>query len=171
VTGRAHWLRVKNGPDNLIPFFEQVGYVYCDEKAVRGWFWAKYLRAYRAEATRRRTMALQLRDAGETYALIGKSIGVTSGAAHRLLSDIDAGKSVTAGHGFPHFADWIGLEAALAIPPLQTPRRQCSKCRFKSRLAPPRRGSLLRYAGRKAGSSACWRGSPSWRPFRACRRS
>lgn len=104
---RTYWLRVDAGVDNLILFFETVGYVYCVGKATLAWQWAKYLRAYRAEASRRRETALRLRDEGETYEQIGREIGLTRGAAHRLLMSIDAGAETTAGQGFAHFDAWL----------------------------------------------------------------
>lgn len=110
VTGngyRTYALRVASGTDNLIRFFEDVGYVYCRKKAILAWQWAKYLRAYKAEANRRCTVALEARSAGETYASIANRLGLRSGAAFRLLQDIERGRATTAGHAFPHFAEWI----------------------------------------------------------------
>ena len=110
VTGASYktfWLRIASTPENLIHFFEDVGYVYCQSKALSGWKWAKYLRAYITEAKRRRNTALDLRAAGESYEVIGKHIGLTRGAAFRLLKDIDAGRDTTAGHAFPHFDAWL----------------------------------------------------------------
>jgi hypothetical protein len=47
---------------------------------------------------------------------------------------------------------------------------QTSGAKLKSRSAPPRLGSHRRVAGHRAASCGWRRGSPSWRPFRACRR-
>lgn len=104
----AVWrLYVNPGASNTIAFFEKVGFVYCDSKSVLAWQWSKYLRAYSAESERRRSVALRLRSDGEQYVVIGRHLGITRGAAHRLLSSIDAGAATTAGHGFPHFGDWM----------------------------------------------------------------
>ncbi|WP_051331776.1 LAGLIDADG family homing endonuclease [Methylocaldum szegediense] len=111
VTGReyrTYWLRVASGADNLIRFFEDVGYLYCKHKATLAWQWAKYLRAYRTAADQRRKTALRMREEGATYKEIGKAMGITSGAAHRFLGDVDRGKTNTAGYAFPHFDAWIG---------------------------------------------------------------
>lgn len=110
VTGsdyKTYWLRVSSGAENLIRFFEDVGYVYCRNKAVKAWLWAKYLRAYVTESNYRRKTAIELKEAGESYATIGKSLGITRGAAHRLVSDIKSGRATTAGHAFPHFDEWL----------------------------------------------------------------
>lgn len=110
VTGtgyRTWWLRVGGGAENLVRFFERVGYAYCAEKQLSGWLWAKYLRAYLTEAARRRHTIIQMRADGQTFADIGRVLGISKGAAARMYADVAAGKATTAGQGFPHFADWI----------------------------------------------------------------
>lgn len=98
-----------SGLDNLIAFCESVSYVYCDAKAILAWKWLQYMKSYRFESQRRRSTALSLREAGETYEAIGASIGLTRGAAFRLLKSIDDGRQTTAGHNFPHYEAWIKI--------------------------------------------------------------
>ena len=101
------YLNIKCGVEGMIAFYENVGFAYCVNKSILGWQWLKYLKAYQAEANRRRSVCLTMRADGESYEAIGKGVGLTRGAAWRLLSDIDDGKGVNAGHSFPHFKDWI----------------------------------------------------------------
>ena len=96
-----------SGLENLIAFCELVGYVYCDAKAIAAWKWLQYMKAYRVEVHRRRDTALRLRSEGESYEIIGAAIGLTKGAAYRLLADIDAGRATTAGQKFPHYDEWM----------------------------------------------------------------
>lgn len=106
-TYRTWHLRAGGGAENIARFFERVGYAYCARKQLSGWLWAKYLRAYITAADTRRRTVLELRDQGLPWLSIGNAIGITKGAAWRLANDIDAGKTVTAGHGFPHYKEWI----------------------------------------------------------------
>lgn len=100
-------LVVDTGVDNLIAFYERIGFLYCARKQLLAWQWAHYLRAYKAAAERRRSTVLELRAAGASWATVGNAIGLTRGAAYRMHGDILGGKSTTAGHSFPHFDLWI----------------------------------------------------------------
>lgn len=95
------------GIDNVIAYCANVGFVFCDQKGTLAWQWLQYLRAYKAAAKNRRDTILQMSEDGFSWKEIGLSIGITRGAAHRLFSDIKAGKGVTAGHSFPQFQVWI----------------------------------------------------------------
>ena len=95
------------GADDILRFFENVGYLYCAPKSLLAWQWSKYMRAYKHESQRRESLVTTMAADGIPFAEIGAAIGVTSGAAHRLLTDIRDGKSVRAGHGFPHFDEWL----------------------------------------------------------------
>lgn len=104
---KTYWLRVNDGTAGIVVFFDKIGFAYCDAKELLGWQWSKYLKAYRVKAEFRRETALDMRADGYPYEKIGAAIGLTRGAAHRLLRDIDAGRSSTAGHSFPHFSEWL----------------------------------------------------------------
>lgn len=97
-----------SGLDNTIAFLENIGFMFCRKKALEGWKWLKYLKAYRFAAEKRRATAIRMQAEGCSFEAIGRAIGgLSRGAAHRLLRDIAAGKGNTAGHGFPEFADWM----------------------------------------------------------------
>lgn len=97
-----------SGLKNIIAYLSSVGYAFCEKKGLAGWKWLKYLKAYEFEAKRRRSTVQSMSDAGASYAEIGASLGLTRGAAFRLLKDIQEGKGNTAGHSFPTFDTWIG---------------------------------------------------------------
>lgn len=96
-----------SGLDNTIAFLQNVGFGYCQKKATMGWKWLQYLKAYRKRASDRRATVLAMSEAGESFKAIGASIGLTRGAAFRLLKDIKDGKGNTAGHDFPEFDEWM----------------------------------------------------------------
>lgn len=96
------------GREDILSFFENVGYSYCHAKSLLAWKWSKYIRAYEFESARRVATVVKMAEDGARFSDIGAAIGVTKGAAHRLLSDIKAGKTVRAGNKFPHFDEWIG---------------------------------------------------------------
>ncbi len=104
---RTNWVRITSGAENLTKFFESVGFVYCEQKSIEGWKWSKYLKTYQARANYRKKTVLKMREEGYTYSDIGKELGITQGAVWRLESDIKSGKSVTAGHSFEHYDQWI----------------------------------------------------------------
>lgn len=101
-------LYVSPGADNILAFFENVGFLYCESKSLLGWQWSKYLRAYITESNRRRDTAIRLSADGETYDTIGRELGLTKGASFRLLQSIKDGAQTTAGQNFPHFSEWLG---------------------------------------------------------------
>lgn len=101
-----HSVRI-SGLDNLIAFFENVGYFYCDKRATAAWKWLQYLKAYRFAAQLRRKTVEEMTANGKTISEIGRSIGLTKGAAARLRSNILNGRSTTSGHAFPQFNEWI----------------------------------------------------------------
>lgn len=102
----TYWLRIGSTAENLIKFFDEIGFVYCQTKAVLAWQWSKYLKAYKHEAESRASVALSKTDA-ESYDDLGRKLGLTRGAAFRLRKDLLDGKSSTAGHAFPHFQQWM----------------------------------------------------------------
>lgn len=104
---QTHWLRINTPAENLVRFFESVGFLYCRDKALLAWQWSKYLKAYMAQARTRKSLCLA-KTADESYKELGRKLGITGGAAFRLRQDVLAGKEVTAGHGFPRFNEWIG---------------------------------------------------------------
>jgi hypothetical protein len=106
-TYRTNWLRVSSGSANLIKFYENVGFVYCMQKAIEGWKWSKYLRAYASKAKYRKDTIISMRKDKQTYSSIGKELGLTHGAVWRMEKDINSGKDTTAGHSFPHYSEWI----------------------------------------------------------------
>lgn len=106
-TYRTNWLRVASGAENLVSFYENVGFVYCDQKSIEGWKWSKYLRTYTSKSKYRKDTIIAMRGEGQTYSAIGKELEISQGAVWRMESDINAGKSITAGHSFPHYSDWI----------------------------------------------------------------
>ena len=96
-----------SGQDNTIKFLDEVGFMFCRKKAVEGWRWSKYLKAYRAAAEKRKETACRMKAEGASYVAIGKALGITEGAAFRFLKDIEEGKGCTAGHSFPQFDEWM----------------------------------------------------------------
>lgn len=96
-----------SGQDNIIKFLDDVGFMFCRKKAVEGWRWGKYLKAYRAAAQKRKETACHMKSEGASYVAIGKALGLTKGAAFRFLKDIEEGKGCTAGHSFPQFDEWM----------------------------------------------------------------
>ena len=106
-TYRTNWLRVSSGAENLIRFYENIGFTYCKQKSIAGWKWSKYLRTYLSRAKFRRDTIILMRKDGETYESIGKRLSIASGAVWRMERDIVKGKETTAGHLFPHFDEWI----------------------------------------------------------------
>lgn len=113
VTGtgyQTYWLRILGPPDNLIRFFEDVGYVYCDAKADLAWLWAKYLRAYQTEVKRRTNTVLELAEQGVRYKDIAAEVEMTESAVKNMLHRLRHGQQGGAcGHGFPHFNDWLAV--------------------------------------------------------------
>lgn len=111
VTGsgyRTFWLRVLSTPDNLIRFFEDVGYAYCDSKSDLAWLWSKYLRAYQTEVKRRTETLLDLAGQGVAYKTIAAELEMTVSAVKNMLHRLRNGQVGGAcGHGFPHFDDWL----------------------------------------------------------------
>lgn len=103
----TYWLSVHNTYENLIQFFSEVGYTYCNDKSVEGWKWLQYLKAYRFECNRRKNQVLEGISKSETWKQIGERIGLTPGAAHRIAKSIEEGKETKAGHSFPRFSEWI----------------------------------------------------------------
>lgn len=102
----GHSVRV-SGIDNVIAFCLNVGYAFCDKKALPCWQWLQYLKAYKKAASDRRETALSMAAEGATYNAIGSALGLTRGAAFRLLYDVQSGKGVTAGHSFPEISEWL----------------------------------------------------------------
>lgn len=102
----TNWLRINTPAENLIAFFDKVGFAYCQDKTLLAWQWSKYLKAYNAQANTRRQLCLNKTD-DESFEELGRKLGVTKGAACRLRGDVLAGKAVTAGHSFPHFDEWL----------------------------------------------------------------
>lgn len=102
----TYWLRISKTAENASRFFDDVGFVYCENKALLAWKWSKYLKAYTYAANQRVEIALS-KNENQTFAQIGEKLGITRGAAHRLRTDLLAGKSTTAGHMFPHFEEWM----------------------------------------------------------------
>lgn len=96
-----------SGSENIISYLSEVGYVFCEKKAVLAWKWLQYLRAYRKKAQDRRETVLRMKSEKADYATIGRAVGLTRGAAWRLIADIESGKGNTAGHAFPEFPQWI----------------------------------------------------------------
>ncbi|GAA4525573.1 hypothetical protein GCM10023174_10400 [Chelativorans composti] len=111
VTGgeyKTYWLRILSGPENLIRFFEDVGYHYCDRKSELAWLWAKYLRAYQTEAKRRVETVTELAAKKVRYKDIAAELGMTESAVKDMLHRLRHGQEGgTCGHGFPHFDEWI----------------------------------------------------------------
>lgn len=102
----TYWLRIAKTAENLVRFFDEISFVYCDKKALLAWQWSKYLKAY-IHAAKTRTELVLAKSEDETYVELGAKLGVTRGAAYRLHKDILAGSLATAGHGFPHFKEWM----------------------------------------------------------------
>lgn len=103
---RTQWLSITKQAENLLNFYENVGFTYASQKSVLAWQWSKYLRAYNHAAKTRATEVLS-KHPDETWAEIGAKIGLSKGAAYRLHKDLKAGKGCNAGQNFPHFDDWI----------------------------------------------------------------
>lgn len=55
----------------------------------------------------RKDTCIDMNASGEKFNDIGKVLGITKGAAWRLISDIKKGRRCTAGHNFPYFEDWV----------------------------------------------------------------
>lgn len=112
VTGsgyKTYWLRVLSTSENLIRFFEDVGYHYCDHKSELAWLWAKYLRAYQTEVKRRTETVLELAEKKVKYKDIAAEVEMTESAVKNMLHRLRHGQQGGAcGHNFPHFDEWIG---------------------------------------------------------------
>lgn len=96
-----------SGMENIIAFLDEVGFMFCRKKAIEAWKWSKYLKAYRFAAEKRRETAIRMKASGAGFDAIGKELGLTRGAAFRLLKDIADGKGSTPGHAFPDFEEWM----------------------------------------------------------------
>lgn len=111
VTGkdyRTFWLRILSTPDNLIRFFENVSYQYCDTKSDLAWLWAKYLRAYQVEVKRRTETLVELADKGVRHKDISVELEMTESAVKNMLFRLRHKQQGGAcGHGFPHFDEWL----------------------------------------------------------------
>jgi hypothetical protein len=111
VTGsgyRTYWLRVLSTPENLITFFEKVGFSYCAAKADLAWLWSKYLRAYQTEVKRRTETLTELAAKKVPYREIAAELEMTESAVKNMMRRLRHGQVGGAcGHGFPHFDDWI----------------------------------------------------------------
>lgn len=93
--------------DSILKFYEEVSFVYAHKKAELAWLTSKYLRAVSAAASRRTKMVQEMVEAGEGPAAIGKDLGIARGGAYNLMQRVAAGESLTAGHGFPRFNEWL----------------------------------------------------------------
>lgn len=96
-------LYISPGTENIIRFFDLVGYRYSLGKEREAFLWSNYLKAYQYEGTVRRNEAQRLRDTGLSYDKIGKRLGISTQSAHNLLH-----KSTTrSSWKFPTYKEWI----------------------------------------------------------------
>lgn len=93
--------------DSILDFYENVSFVYCDEKAKLGWLFSQYIRAERCMAQSRIDTVLQGVENGETFKEIGKRLGLTYSGANALYNRIKAGHKINAGHSFPSMNEWL----------------------------------------------------------------
>lgn len=93
--------------NSILDFYENVSFVYCDEKAKLGWLFSQYIRAEKCMTQSRIDTVLQGVEKGETFRDIGKRLGLTYSGASALYNRIKAGRKINAGHSFPAISEWL----------------------------------------------------------------
>ena len=93
--------------ESVLSFYENISYTFASKKALIAWQMVKYLKSMNHAATMKRNTILSMLDAGETYASIGKELGVSRGGIFNIVKRLKKGETVNAGHSFPTFEKWI----------------------------------------------------------------
>lgn len=92
---------------SVLDFYEKVSYTYACEKSLLAWKMSKYLRAMNHAASIRKQTVIDMVDSGESWAAIGRELGVSRGGAFNLAKLIADGGKPNAGHSFPDFETWL----------------------------------------------------------------